>query len=128
MTEPSYAASREVAGTLETLFARHAVDAANQRAEDLATPPNAAAIGAIIDAGFWASLRREEGYSPKISLAYFPPEQSSSALRFETQLPLSPATLSRLAPAVERPGIHLGVWHSDGELKLWGTSLTIPRS
>jgi hypothetical protein len=128
LAELSYAASRQVAGTLASLFARHVQEAAQHSSEDLATPPNAEDIGAIIDAGFWASLRREEGYSPKISLAFFPPEQASTALRFETQLPLTPATLSRLAPAVERPGIHLGVWRSEGELKLWGTSLMIPRS
>lgn len=128
MAEPSYAASRKVSRDLEALFARHVREAASHSSDDLATPPDADAIGAIIDAGFWASLRREEGYSPKISIAFFPPEQASTALRFENQLPLTPAALSRLAPAVERPGIHLGVWPSEGELKLWGTSLAIPRS
>jgi len=35
----------------------------------VATSPDAATIEAIIDAAFWASLRREENYAPKISLA-----------------------------------------------------------
>lgn len=128
MTGPSYPASRLIAGTLETHFARHLADAAQQGLDQLAPPPDAEAIELIIDAGFWASLRREEGFSPKISLAFFPPEQSSNALRFERQLPLTPSALAKLAPAVERPGIHLGVWRSESELTVWGTSLTIPRS
>ena len=37
-------------------------------------PPDAEDIEAIIDAAFWASLRREEGYVPKISLALLPPD------------------------------------------------------
>ncbi|HEX8919826.1 MAG TPA: hypothetical protein VF766_00015, partial [Pyrinomonadaceae bacterium] len=32
----------------------------------------------------------------------------------------------RLAPAVERPGIHLGVWRYGEELRVWGTTRTIP--
>jgi hypothetical protein len=35
--------------------------------------------------------------------------------------------LARLAPAVERPGIHLGVWHDEGGLAVWGTTREIPR-
>ena len=34
--------------------------------------PDADTIEAIIDAAFWASLRREESYVPKISLALAP--------------------------------------------------------
>jgi hypothetical protein len=34
--------------------------------------------------------------------------------------------LTKLAPAVERPEIHLGVWNLGGELKVWGTTRTIP--
>jgi hypothetical protein len=81
----------------------------------------------MIDVAFWASLRREEGYSPRISLVFLPPEVAGQPLVFEHRLPLAPAALSRLAPAVERPGIHLGVWRDDGELYVWGTTRTIPR-
>ncbi len=84
-------------------------------------------IEAIIDAAFWASLRREEGYAPKISLAFLPPEQAGQPLTFEHRLPLTPAPLARLAPAVERPGIHLGVWHDAGGMYVWGTTRTIPK-
>jgi hypothetical protein len=83
-------------------------------------------IEAMIDAAFWASLRREEGYAPKISLALAAPEHTSSPLRFARPLPLWPRALVRVAPAVERPGIHLGVWPRDGELQVWGTTRALP--
>jgi hypothetical protein len=95
--------------------------------QQLSAQPDAQAIEAIIDAAFWASLRREEDYSPKISLAFLPPEQAGRAMRFERLLPLTPSALSRLAPAVERPGIHLGVWRDRDTLCVWGTTLTIPK-
>ncbi|MBC7791743.1 MAG: hypothetical protein H7Z74_17485, partial [Anaerolineae bacterium] len=84
------------------------------------------AIEAILNVAFWASLRREEGYTPKISLAFLPPEQSPRPLRFERQIPLAAGALTRLAPAVERPGIHLGVWRSGDELRVWGATRSIP--
>jgi hypothetical protein len=128
VTEPAYPAARAVADTVRAHFARHSA-AALSRADEpqqFAPQPDADVIEAIIDAAFWASLRREEGYSPKISLAFLPPEQAGQPLRFEHLLPLTPAALSRLAPAVERPGIHLGVWRENGELAMWGTTRTIP--
>jgi hypothetical protein len=45
---------------------------------------------------------------------------------FATPLPLSPRALSRLAPAVERPGIHLGVQLRGGDLVVWGTTRVVP--
>ena len=39
--------------------------------------PDAVAIEEIVSAAFWASLRREEGKPPKVSLAFVPPEQSA---------------------------------------------------
>ena len=88
--------------------------------------PDAQTIEAMIDAAFWASLRREEGYAPKISLAYLPPNQGGRALTFAQRLRLAPPALTRLAPAVERPGIHLGVWRDADELCVWGTTHEIP--
>ncbi|MGH9929501.1 MAG: putative sensor domain DACNV-containing protein, partial [Pyrinomonadaceae bacterium] len=86
-----------------------------------------AAIEAIIDATFWASLRREEGRSPKISLAFFPHSQVPQPLIFEQPLPLNPHVLTKLGPAVERPGIHLGVARAnDGELHVWGATRKVP--
>jgi hypothetical protein len=88
--------------------------------------PDVATIERIIDAAFWASLRREEGYIPTISIAFLPPEQDPHPLLFNTPLPLAPSALAKVAPVVERPGIHLGVWPVDGELAVWGTTRTIP--
>ncbi|MFN0105450.1 MAG: putative sensor domain DACNV-containing protein [Bryobacteraceae bacterium] len=87
---------------------------------------DAPAIEQMIDAAFWASLRREEGLTPTISLAYLSPEQSSGPILFERPLPLQPESLARLAPAVERPGIHLGVWRHNGELSVWGATRALP--
>lgn len=84
------------------------------------------ALAGIIDAAFWASLRKEEGRSPRISLAYLPPEQTRQPLRFEYPLPLLPDFLTRLAPAVDSPGIHLGVWKDGGGLHVWGATVTLP--
>ena len=45
----------------------------------------------------------------------------------ERPLPLEPGMLAKVAPAVERAGIHLGVWRNGGELRVWGTTRAIPR-
>jgi Probable sensor domain DACNV len=128
MTEPAYPAARAVAEKVQAYFARHHQAAARQQvSHGLAAQPEAQVIEASIDAAFWASLRREEGYSPKISLAFLPPEQAGHALRFERALPLTPSSLSKLAPAVERPGIHLGFWRDGEEMFVWGTTRTIPK-
>ncbi|MFB3815997.1 MAG: putative sensor domain DACNV-containing protein, partial [Terriglobales bacterium] len=47
-------------------------------------------------------------------------------LTLEQSLPLAPEPLTRLAPAVERPGIHLGVWRENGELRVWGSTQSLP--
>ena len=41
-------------------------------------------------------------------------------------LPLAAQPLTRLAPAVERPGIHLGVWRNDGQFFVWGATRNLP--
>ncbi|MGA9994671.1 MAG: putative sensor domain DACNV-containing protein [Pyrinomonadaceae bacterium] len=126
-TGPAYPPARAVASKVEAHFVRHLAEARRRGRQELAPQPDAQAIEAIIDASFWASLRHEEGYSPKISLAFFPPEQAGRPLMLEQALPLTPAALSRLAPAVERPGIHLGVWRDHDQLCVWGTTRTIPK-
>jgi hypothetical protein len=107
-------------------FERHLAAAASL--DRPSTLPETEAIEAIIDAAFWASLRREEGYVPKISLALLAPDQATHPLMFERPLGLNPGALVKVAPAVERPGIHLGVWRSgdNGQLHVWGTTRTIP--
>ena len=125
--ESTYQAARTVAAPVEAHFARHIAAARERGEQELAPQPDAEAIEAIIDATFWASLRREEGQSPKISLAFFPHEQVPQPLIFERPLPLTPGVLTKLGPAVERPGVHLGVWRdSAGELHVWGATRKVP--
>lgn len=130
ITFPAYPAARAIAAKVQAYFASHLEEARQSSRQQLAPAPDASAIEAIVDAAFWASLRREEGYSPKISLAFLPAEQAGQPLTFDRRFPLTPPVLSRLAPAVERPGIHLGVWRQDGEtsdLRVWGTTRSIPK-
>lgn len=123
---PTYQAAATVAPIIANHFGRH-IEAAQARGEDhLAPRPDAESIAEIIDATFWASFRPEEGRFPKISLAYLPPSQARQPLIFETPLPLNAGVLTKLAPAVERPEIHLGVWRMDGELQVWGAARSIP--
>jgi hypothetical protein len=125
---PTYPAAQVVAGSIERHFADCRQSALNRGESPTAPAPDAATIEQIISAGFWASLRREEGRSTRVSLAYLPPSGAEHPLRFAHSLPFAPATITRLAPAVERPSIHLGVWREDGELRVWGTIRAIPAS
>jgi hypothetical protein len=124
--KPTYQAARAVAATVESHFARHLAAARQRGEQELAPEPSAQTIEAVIDATFWASLRREEGHSPKISLAFLPPEQGGQPLIFERRLELTPSVLTKLGPAVERPGIHLGVWCERDVLHVWGATRAIP--
>ncbi len=127
MREPLYPAARTFAARLEEQFARAAAGGGRPRPNDTDLP-DASAIEALIDAAFWASLQREEGFAPEISLAFLSPEHAVQPLRFATPLPLGPRALARLAPAVTRPGIHLGVWRDRGEPVIWGTTRAVPPS
>src|SRR5258705_7177168 len=124
--EATSRAAGAVAAIVEPHFARHIAAARERGEQELAIDTNAQTIEAMIDARFWASLRREEGQSPKISLAFMPPEQAAQPLMLEHRLSLDPHVLTKLAPAVERPGIHLGVWHEGDELYVWGATRVIP--
>jgi hypothetical protein len=127
MSEPAYPAARAVAARVEAQFGDHRAALGASSRDHLAPAPDAASIEAIINAAFWASLRREEGRAPTISLALVPPVLAGEPLTFESWLPLTPASLARLAPAVERPGIHLGVWRDEqNELGVWGTTRHVP--
>jgi len=117
MAEPAYPAARAIAPRIQTYFQHHP--------EGRQAPPEDV-IETLIDAAFWASLRREEGVMPKISLAYVSPEDTGEPLLFGRPLKPTPASLARLAPAVERPGIHLGVSRIEGELLVWGTTQHLP--
>jgi hypothetical protein len=123
MGVPTYPAARVVAERIQSRLDTYTTEFEQP---GYAPKPNAAVIEEVLSAAFWASLRREEGKAPTISLAFVPPEQVSKPLTFSTRLPLDPNVLVRLAPAVERPGIHLGVWAYDNQLSVWGTTRTVP--
>jgi hypothetical protein len=118
--------SEAFARKLHHYFCGHREEAVRRGQQQLAALPDVETIREIIDAAFWASLRREEGYVPKISLAFLSPEQSSSPIVLDRHLPLSPEALARVSPAVERPGIHMGVWRVEGEMCVWGMTRNIP--
>src|ERR1700754_3841981 len=126
INEPAYKAARSVSGAIESHFAAQLAAATLRGEPNLAPEPQRQVIEAIIDTAFWTSLRKEEGRSPKISLAFLPPDKTEQPLLFEHRLPLTPDILTKLAPAVERSGIHLGVWQDEEEIYIWGTTHDIP--
>ena len=138
MTHPAYTMARAVAPAVAEHLRRHLAALGDAPAQ-LALPdggllPAARVIESMVDAAFWASVRREEGYIPKISLAFLPPTDDIRPLIFADAVALEPVALTRLAGAVERPGIHLGVWPGRpstrlieaADLVVWGTTHTIP--
>jgi hypothetical protein len=128
VTDPAYAVARAVAPTVaqHLLLHRAALPANDPLQPSLELLPDAGAIESMVDTAFWASVRREEGYIPKISLAFLRPLEDVRPLVFAQPLPLEPSALTRLAAAVERPGIHLGVWPQGGRLVVWGTTNHVP--
>lgn len=127
MSGPAYRVAALVAGRIHDHLRQHR-DAGpdGPLAADAAPLPDLGTIAAMIDAAFWTSLKREEGTVPKISLALVPPDPAVQPLRFGSPIPLEPAVLAKLAPAVERPGIHLGVWPGGDRLMVWGTARVVP--
>jgi hypothetical protein len=124
--EAAYPAARIVSPKVHAYFARQRAELSASDNRRLATLPDIAAIQAIVDAAFWASLRREESFIPRISLAFVSPEETKNALLLERPLPLDPGILTKVAPAVERPGIHLGVSRGSEGLVVWGATRAIP--
>jgi len=107
-------------------FLRQTAAARREGTAGVAVAPDATSIAAMVHAAFWASLRREEGYVPTISLVFLSPDHTVSAIHFTRPLPLEPGTLTKIAPAVERPGVHLAVWPFNGDLLVWGTTRELP--
>ncbi len=143
MNHPAYAVAGTVAPTVAEHLRLHRAALPPQDADQppFELLPVARHVEALVDVAFWASVRREEGYIPKISLAFLRPLPEVCPLVFAQPLPLDPAALTRLAAAVERPGIHLGVWPAyaapnpaaasagtpgDDTLMVWGTTHMIP--
>ena len=116
MTEPAYPAARAAAVRVHPRYAR----------DPSGMVPDVETIEEIVDVAFWMSLRREESYTPRLSLAFTPATQLDRPLVFERPVPLASQPLTRLAPAVERSGIHLCVWRQGGELSVWGATMSLP--
>ena len=125
MTQPTYAAARLAADRIHRHLTSHSTTAQLPSAQ-VATLPDSATLAALIDAAFWTSLRREEGYIPRISLAFVAPEQVNDAVAFASTLSLEPKDLTKLAAAVERAGLHLGVWPEHDDLRVWGITRNLP--
>ncbi len=126
MSDPGYPAARAAAPRVRAHFDR-LVSSLTDPAGRRVAAPDEDDIEAVMDAAFWTSLRREEGYVPKISLSLVAPDKADAPMFFEKALSLKPSNLVKIAPAVERPGIHLGVWRQDsGDLKVWGVTREIP--
>jgi hypothetical protein len=125
--EAAYPAARIVSPQVHAYFTRQRAESRPDGEERvIASLPEISTIQAIVDAAFWASLRREEGFIPKISLAFVSPEQTQNALLLARPLPLDPGILTKVSPAVERPGIHLGVFHGPDGLRVWGATRSVP--
>ena len=117
---PTHPAARRVAEHVWAVLGRRA---AREHAPAL---PDVDVIAAGLDVAFWGSLRREEGVSPTVSLAFLAPAEAGEPLTLRRRLRLTAAALARLAPAVKRPGIHLGVTRVGSALGIWGTTRRIP--
>ncbi|WP_210520116.1 putative sensor domain DACNV-containing protein [Hymenobacter terricola] len=125
LSEPSYLGARMVAPAIAAHFAHHlALTTAGGAA--LGPPPAVPLLEALIDVAFWTSLRQEEGHPPKISLALLSSAQTTAPLELAHRLRLTPHNLLKLAPAVEQPGTHLGVWAEGDDLYIWGTATRLP--
>ncbi len=122
----TYKAAAIVAPAVEALFRQRLNESAEKGELHRAPIPTAAHVEEMLDIAFWASLRREEGHSPKLSIAYLAPEHADFPLRFEHRLSLNSAILTKLGPGVERPGVHLGIWFDHEGLYIWGTVHKIP--
>ena len=112
MSGPAYGVARIVAPAIAKHLQLHrdSLPPLDPLHPPLELLPDGDTIESMVDVAFWASVRREEDYVPKISLAFLRPMERIRPLIFEQALPLEPSALTRLAAAVERPGIHLGVW------------------
>lgn len=121
---PAYAAARYAAERI----VQHLADYRLTAAEDAAEAPGIEALAALIDIAFWTSLRREETFTPRVSLSYVAREQVEDCISFAASLPLAPKDLTKLAAAVDRPGLHLGVWPdgNGGVLRVWGITRSLP--
>jgi len=125
---PTYRPARVIARVAHEYIARHLEQTRETNPRTAASVATIDAIEAVIDTAFRASLRREEGYIPRLSLAIIAPDEPGHTLMFEEALPLTPGSLARLSPAVARSRLHVGVWNVRDQLYAWGTVRSLPIS
>lgn len=125
MTEQAYPAARVAAAKVHPHFALRSTWRKGPASAN-ASIPDVLTIEEMLSVAFWTSLRREEIYTPRLSLTFAAPTEVDRPMVFDKPVPFAPQALARLAPAVERPGIHLCVWRQSGELRVWGASDSIP--
>ncbi len=128
MTQPAYPAARVAALRVHPHYDQHLAQRRVDGEGIIELLPDVKTTEAIIDVAFWASLRREETYTPRVSLAFVAPTQVEMPLIFERPVPLASQALTRLGPAVERPGIHLCVSSQNDDLCVWGATRSLPQS
>ena len=127
MSQPAYPAARIVAPKIFAHFAMHEQKARERGRAVVAPPPDEATIEALIDAAFWASLRREESYIPKISLAFV------DAGRGDAPDAVRPPAAARYPPRWSRwrrpsngPASTWACALAKDGLSVWGTVRAIP--
>jgi hypothetical protein len=125
VNQPTYATAQLAANRIHRHLTTRSASTQSSN-EHSASVPDVTTLADLIDAAFWTSLRREEGYIPRISLAFVAPGEAGDAISFEVPLSLDPKDLAKIAGAVERIGLHLGVWRQKGELYAWGITRNLP--
>jgi hypothetical protein len=125
MVQPTYAAAQPAADRIHRHLEKHRLPKGCCKGP-VASIPDVGALAVLLDAAFWTSLRREEGYVPRISFAFAAPDQVSDAIPFAQPFPPEPKDLTKLAAAVERAGLHFGVWPQVDELRVWGITRSLP--
>src|SRR3546814_20023482 len=79
ISEPTYWAAKMVSQRNVAHFEKQVSLRQNTEGRHI---PDRPIVEALIDTAFWASLRREEGQEPKISLAFLPPDMADNSVIF----------------------------------------------
>ena len=129
MSDPAYPVARAVAADVRAHFERHIAAARRLGRREVADAPDVGVIESIIDAAFWAEPATRGRHDAE-DLAGVPaarPRRSPADLRIAPAAS-APSALAKLAPAVERPGIHLGVWREGAVSTCGARRAESPRS
>ena len=86
------------------------------------TLPDIQQLADLVQTAFWSSLQREEGRALRFMVAFMQPEATGeSILAFKEPIPYDERSLTKLAPALGRPGMAaLVAPFEGGRLKFWG--------